>query len=276
MVSVRKQPKQLLSHVVNQLSLILFKTWARKMAVGFFILFALTKCIDKRLFSVTFFGCVKFDRNHMETRFFDKRACYSKHEVNRYHNRLMHALDDQMKEHNILYWLQGGSLIGAVREGGRIPYDDDNDVCILSEALQQICDTNFDFQGMPFKFEVWNCKKKQGKRDTAIPVRFIDTDVGIYVDMFEMKKSIDEDNQIKYSIKPSICMWGCRSCPLVKVKEGNKLVNRRHFSIPKDWIFPLSKCMFGGKELSCPNKSKEILRHYYGNDFMTPDKYYIF
>jgi len=50
------------------------------------------------------------------------------------HKRLLDALrllDGVCREHGLTYWLDGGSLLGAVRHGGFIPWDDDADVCLL-------------------------------------------------------------------------------------------------------------------------------------------------
>ena len=51
---------------------------------------------------------------------------------------LLVEFDRICRKHNIDYWLDSGTLIGAIRHGGFIPWDDDIDVCVLSKDRKKL------------------------------------------------------------------------------------------------------------------------------------------
>lgn len=50
---------------------------------------------------------------------------------------MMVEIDRICRKHNIKYWITFGTLLGAVRHGGFIPWDDDLDICMLSDDLKK-------------------------------------------------------------------------------------------------------------------------------------------
>ena len=48
------------------------------------------------------------------------------------------VVDGICKKHGIRYWLCAGTLLGAVRHGGYIPWDDDLDVGLLRKDYQRL------------------------------------------------------------------------------------------------------------------------------------------
>lgn len=52
---------------------------------------------------------------------------------------LLREFIDVCKEHNLVYWAYGGTLLGAVRHKGYIPWDDDIDVAMPREDYDLLC-----------------------------------------------------------------------------------------------------------------------------------------
>ena len=51
---------------------------------------------------------------------------------------MLQYIDFVCKKHNIRYWLCSGTLLGAVRHGGFIPWDDDVDIEMLREDYKRL------------------------------------------------------------------------------------------------------------------------------------------
>ena len=110
---------------------------------------------------------------------------------------ILKIFDSICKKHNLRYWIDGGTLLGAVRHGGFIPWDDDLDVAMPSEDYKKF--NEIVQQELPEGL-FWQTEKTDpsmlqdfGKiRDlNSFFVEFRDDftlsyQKGIYIDVFEM------------------------------------------------------------------------------------------
>ncbi len=65
----------------------------------------------------------------------------SSHELRARQLRILDAIDRHCREFGITYYLCAGSLLGAIRHGGYIPWDDDIDIMLPRQDYEQFCRT---------------------------------------------------------------------------------------------------------------------------------------
>ena len=84
-------------------------------------------------------------------------------------------------EHSLEYWMCAGTLLGAVRDGGFIPWDDDVDLCAHSRMLDRLVNESA---------VQLSCARSGiviGFSDDIYRVSFAKSDQGVYLDIFEME-----------------------------------------------------------------------------------------
>ena len=66
--------------------------------------------------------------------------------------RMLKIFDAICIKHGLTYWLDGGTLLGAVRHGGFIPWDDDLDVCMPLDDFEKYKHLSLS----EFRYDVYN------------------------------------------------------------------------------------------------------------------------
>ena len=173
---------------------------------------------------------------------------------------LSHFVAASLSEIGTIHWLEGGSLLGAVREkGALLEWEDDIDISVLLDD-----DMTWD--------RLATGLVKCGARD------------GYYVDLFEKKGFISisfdppgrwplhwERNRLRGEIRTDIAIYRRA------VSQGQPVLERRThkgampitenggYGIPQDIVLPTSTVSFLGGDIACPNQSETYLRLLYGN-----------
>lgn len=130
---------------------------------------------------------------------------------------VLRKLKEICTELNIGYFLFCGTLIGAVRHHGFIPWDDDIDVAMLRDEYERLisyCRENEE-RLLPFKLYHYTTKK-----DYIYPIaRFVDTrykvdykdnkdyDLGLFVDIYPLDgcgNSLDERNKVYKEVRDGV------------------------------------------------------------------------
>ena len=141
-------------------------------------------------------------------------------------------ITDILKKKKIIFFLQGGVLLGARREKNFIKWDWDIEISLFSDDLIK----NFEI----LVKELRKCGYKiinQNQTNYTPKIAF-------------MKKN---DKSTFYSF----IGW--------KYNSFNKSYTRKKFKIPEHFLKKFTKIKFLNKDFNCPSPIDEYLKHHYGN-----------
>ncbi len=165
---------------------------------------------------------------------------------------LMIRVDRIFKANNIRYWATCGTLLGAVRHKGMIPWDDDIDIAIFEEDIPRLLKLN-------------EALAREGL-DIALHPKY-----GFFKIFFKNGQNIFKENGGAFPWKyPLIDVF-----PLTKVHRvytysaglwRQRFKKRDHYSI-QDLQHPLSTLSFGPLEIPVPHRPVKYLKRMYGKDW---------
>ncbi len=148
--------------------------------------------------------------------------------------QMLATLDKVLTNHAIPYWIDGGVLLGAVRHGGLIPWDDDGDIEVFEKDWPTILSLKQEF--IRFRCEL---KEKPRPRLHLLQYEFP------FIDIFLTRKN-EETGKITL------------------VPEDEKLW-------PNNWfyeseVFPGQRIQCGPIRLHASSNPKRYLQTHYGED----------
>lgn len=120
---------------------------------------------------------------------------------------IMIDFDKFCKENDLNYFLIGGTLLGAVRHKGFIPWDDDLDVVMPREDYEQFIDlfqkkgySDYVIQSIETDTNYWLPFAKLRKKNTLyddLPTRYVKSHRGIFIDIFPLDHAHEPDNFVQ-------------------------------------------------------------------------------
>ena len=172
---------------------------------------------------------------------------------------LLKLLTGLLDNHKIRYFVDGGTLLGCMREKDIIAHDDDADIGIINSDFNKL-DAVFD--------EIMK---------TKITINNIDYPVLVVKDPYLTKVYIPnlwcttEAGRIIATPTVDIFNWTCKN-NMIKLSSLRQRIQFKNCYYKKSEMFPLKKYMFGDFEVYGARDGLPYLHRYYGSDCMNVAK----
>ncbi len=224
---------------------------------------------------------------------------------------MLKYVDKLCRKHNIPYYLSGGTLLGAVRHKGFIPWDDDLDIVLMKKDFHRLLkilqkETSFLYVLQCHKTDPYYVAPyaKLRMRNTQIK-ECNDNDIcykykGIYIDLFYLEPAIPFLHYIANHLQ-NLLIRVARLTTAKKIKPPlttliytslyrllfpafrilSFLWNKNQLSYPlgsfldtqfkKEWYASSSEVHFENESFSAPINQDAVLRAQYGEYHIYPD-----
>ena len=223
--------------------------------------------------------------------------------------KLMEIVDKLCCENDIQYWIDFGNLLGAVRHGGFIPWDDDVDFGMMRDDYEKFI--NLFKNGFPEYPDLYLNFDNNGKNKCFVKILHKDLP-NIQIDIFPYDyyyKKTDEVEKSKLTLllkkimnnklynfifllfltRPQAMIKRFKRITKNIILQGNKADKEikptifcgidyphPHHQLAFDYetIFPLKKIKYEDKEFYAPNSTSKMLTNEFGNYMELPDDCY--
>jgi hypothetical protein len=151
--------------------------------------------------------------------------------------QMLKVIDLLFTENGIVYWIDGGTALGAVRHHGFIPWDDDADLIFLIEDEKKIFALSHEFAKYGFYLQKDEIFRLYPSREKKYP----------YIDIAGY--SLFSDNTLRFDYEPARTKFAA------------------FYWLPEEVSY-LRRVKFGPIELNAPNDMMRYLFTGYGSDCM--------
>ena len=183
--------------------------------------------------------------------------CYTKEELRklqRVQTKMLKYIDEFCENNNIEYFIVAGTVLGAVRHGGFIPWDDDIDIGMTRENYEKFIDIASKEMKGPYFLQ---CLKTEPntpyvyakvRLDNSMFVEYCNRNVhshkGIYIDVFPYDNTPDDRNEYAKwfaKLQKMIRIFAYTSTPDISEKPNN--FKQEIKSIIRRMIHIIFKCV---------------------------------
>jgi len=165
--------------------------------------------------------------------------------------KLLQSVTDCLDKNNIIYWLEGGTLLGVVREDRLLPWDNDLDISIKESEYDKLIDCLNEIKRLG-----WRVRTRSFENDDPPFVK-------------DRIRIIKVRSRRLHFFKGKICLD-----IFIKSKKDDTYywrVGEKKKSVPARYYKEIVNWPFNGKNYLIPKNYDEYLTYRYGN-WRTPVK----
>jgi hypothetical protein len=193
-------------------------------------------------------------------------STYKQQKCCEYHHdlkKMLFEMDEFLRMQSISYWMSSGTLLGSLRHGTIIPWDEDADLYLIVDA--EMAMTSIHLSETYLKLLSWSDVMPQSEyvlRPGAIKR-------GSMITSFKLHKK-------SQTFTDRLSVNGAKvDLQFVHIDDQGKFFHISNFywynkfQFPRKMVFPLKRCPMYKGFLPCPYQSENYLRLLYGNDVLT-------
>ena len=215
-------------------------------------------------------------------------------------NEFLKAFDKTCRENNLAYWLDFGTLLGAIRHKGFIPWDDDVDVSMLKKDIDKLLpileqsfkNTDFIVRKRARKANNYQIRLRHRYYNLGLDIFPVyeypeenlteDLSKTIYDNIIKARKTFTKkfkpQKMTKEQAVEAINYIQKLQKEIILPKEEKQMpqnpilfrgidykYDEKYLVMPYDEIFPLNEVEFEGCKFLAPNKTEIYLEKIFGN-----------
>jgi hypothetical protein len=185
---------------------------------------------------------------------------------------ILRDLDQAFQEHGVTWWMDYGTLLGAVRNpalglpAGQIPHDKDGDISFLGEHWDYVKRAlGIDGDGLEVVIESGFTNVHYDWRGYRVIYKPPRLDRPMYSAGDSIKVCVSNINRVNVDIFP---WYADGSTRYRKYYVGCDRYKGREFN--DDRLFPIQRIPYADMMLPAPADPEWFCQHRYGSDWMTP------